>query len=127
MLNFFYLWQVEAALASCDYVDSIMVHADPFHSYCVALVVPPQKLLEKWAQQAGIEYKDFPELCNKPEAVKEVLQSISKVSLATCFLVIEDITYRLFNYHLSFYRQSKFFCKFPHYVIHALYKYLRKK
>jgi len=57
-----------------------MVHADPFHSYCVALVVASHQSLEKWAQETGIEYKDFPDLCNKPEAVTEVLQSISKVS-----------------------------------------------
>ncbi|KAK2389015.1 long chain acyl-CoA synthetase [Trifolium repens] len=76
------LGKVEAALASCDYVDSIMVHADPFHSNCVALVVASRQLLEKWAQETGIEYKDFPDLCNKPEAVTEVLQSISKAAKA---------------------------------------------
>lgn len=74
------LGKVEAALSTCDYVDSIMVYADPFHNYCVALVVPLHQSLEKWAKQAGIEYKDFPDLCNKPESVTEVLQSISKVS-----------------------------------------------
>ncbi|KAE9605183.1 hypothetical protein Lal_00025565 [Lupinus albus] len=76
------LGKVEAALSLCDYVDSVMVHADPFHSYCVALVVASHHNLKKWAQEAGIEYKDFPELCNKPEAVTEVLQSISKVAKA---------------------------------------------
>ncbi|OIW01939.1 hypothetical protein TanjilG_25095 [Lupinus angustifolius] len=76
------LGKVEAALSSCDYVDSVMVHADPFHSYCVALVVASRHSLEKWAQEAGIEYKDFSELCNKPEAVTEVLQSIFKVAKA---------------------------------------------
>ncbi|TKY47863.1 Long chain acyl-CoA synthetase 8 [Spatholobus suberectus] len=74
------LGKVEAALSSCDYVDNIMVYADPFHNYCVALVVASQQSLEKWAQQAGIDYKDFPDLCNKPETVTEVLQSISKVA-----------------------------------------------
>lgn len=64
---------------SCNYVDNIMVYADPFNSYCVALVVPSHQVLEKWAQGAGIEFKDFPELCDKPEAVKEVQQSLSKV------------------------------------------------
>lgn len=56
-----------------------MVYADPFHNYCVALIVPSQQTLEKWAQQAGIAYKDFPELCDKPETVTEVQQSLSKV------------------------------------------------
>ncbi|CAL0318497.1 unnamed protein product [Lupinus luteus] len=76
------LGKVEAALSLCDYVDSVMVYADPFHNYCVALIVASHHSLEKWAQEAGIEYKDFPELCNKPEAVTEVIQSISKVAKA---------------------------------------------
>nr|DAD23866.1 TPA_asm: hypothetical protein HUJ06_025329 [Nelumbo nucifera] len=74
------LGKVEAALISSNYVENIMVHADPFHSYCVALVVPPQKVIENWAQSAGIEYKDFPDLCLKEETVREVQQSLSKVS-----------------------------------------------
>ncbi|KAL5076122.1 hypothetical protein RYX36_015106 [Vicia faba] len=76
------LGKVEAALASCDHVDNIMVYADPFHSYCVALVVASHQSLEKWAQETGIEYKDFNDLCNKPEAVTEVLQCISKAAKA---------------------------------------------
>ncbi|KAI3968319.1 hypothetical protein MKX01_038276 [Papaver californicum] len=39
------LGKVEAAMASCNYVDNIMVHADPFHSFCVALIVPSQHAL----------------------------------------------------------------------------------
>ena len=58
-----------------------MLHADPFHSHCVALVVPVHQALEKWAQEAGIEFKSFSELCEKAEAVKEVQQSLSKVCL----------------------------------------------
>ncbi|XP_062152220.1 long chain acyl-CoA synthetase 8 [Alnus glutinosa] len=76
------LGKVEAALTSSSYVDGIMVHADPFHSYCVALVVPSQQVLKKWAQQAGINYSDFSELCDKAESVSEVQQSLSKVAKA---------------------------------------------
>ncbi|KAK7316534.1 hypothetical protein RJT34_00075 [Clitoria ternatea] len=76
------LGKVEAALSSCDYVDNIMVHADPFHNYSVALVVASHQPLKKWAEQAGISYNDFPDLCNKPETVTEVMQSISKVAKA---------------------------------------------
>ena len=57
-----------------------MVHADPFHSYCVALVVPSRHAIENWARSVGIEYKNFAELCNQDEAVKEVQQSLLKVS-----------------------------------------------
>lgn len=81
--NFFslFLFQVEAALASCNYTESIMVYADPYNSYCIALVVPARKELEKWAQGAGVQYKDFSALCDSPEAVSEVYQALSKVSL----------------------------------------------
>lgn len=81
--------QVEAALLSCNYVDNIMVYADPFHNYCVALVVPSHQVLEKWAQQASINYRDFSELCDKAETVSEVQQSLSKV----CVFVYLLMTY----------------------------------
>ncbi|GAB4859315.1 hypothetical protein Ancab_010777 [Ancistrocladus abbreviatus] len=74
------LGKVEAALMSSSYVDNIMVYADPFHHYCVALVVPSHQVLEKWAQGAGIEYNSFSELCDKAEAVKEVQDSLSKAA-----------------------------------------------
>jgi len=57
-----------------------MVYADPFYDYCVALVVVSYQSLEKWAEQAGIEHRNFSDLCNKPETITEVLQAISKVS-----------------------------------------------
>jgi long-chain acyl-CoA synthetase len=72
------LGKVEAALSSNQYVDNIMMHADPFHSYCVALVVPSRQAIEKWAHEAGIQYSDFSELCNNSAATSEVLQSLSK-------------------------------------------------
>ncbi|XP_047319725.1 long chain acyl-CoA synthetase 8-like [Impatiens glandulifera] len=73
------LGKVEAALMSSEYIDNIMVHADPLHSNCVALVVPSHPTLEKWAKEASIDYKEFAELCDKVEAVNAVMQSISKV------------------------------------------------
>lgn len=72
-------FQVEAVLAGSSYVDNVMLHADPFNSNCVAIVVPSQHALEEWAAKAGIQYSSFKELCPKPEAVKEVLSSINKV------------------------------------------------
>ncbi|KAG5569589.1 hypothetical protein H5410_059355 [Solanum commersonii] len=76
------LGKVEAALSSSNYVDNIMAYADPFHNYCVALVVPSQKVLEKWAQENGIEHRAFSDLCNKVESVNEVQQSLLKVGKA---------------------------------------------
>lgn len=76
------LGKVESALQTSNYVDNIMVYADPFHSYCVALVVPPHQALEKWAQNSGISYKDIEELCHNDQAIKEVQQSLSKAAKA---------------------------------------------
>ncbi|KAL6591843.1 hypothetical protein ACP70R_049706 [Stipagrostis hirtigluma subsp. patula] len=76
------LGKVESALSTSNYVDNIMIHADPFHSYCVALVVPTRQALEKWAQSSGINFKNFEELCRNDQAVKEVQQSLSKAAKA---------------------------------------------
>ncbi|XP_047149344.1 long chain acyl-CoA synthetase 9, chloroplastic isoform X2 [Vigna umbellata] len=72
------LGKVEAALIVSPFVDNIMVHADPFHSYCVALVVGSQFTLEEWASQQGISYVNFLDLCAKEETVKEVHASLVK-------------------------------------------------
>nr|CAB3463186.1 unnamed protein product [Digitaria exilis] len=74
------LGKVEAALIVSPYVENIMVHADPFHNYCVALVVVAHNELESWASQQGIKYSDFSDLCQKQEAVKEVLGSLAKAA-----------------------------------------------
>lgn len=62
------------------YVDNIMLHADPYHSYCVALVVASQQAVEDWASKQGISFTDFADLCEKSETKKEVLAAIQKVS-----------------------------------------------
>ncbi|XAR55568.1 Long-chain-fatty-acid--CoA ligase [Bertholletia excelsa] len=74
------LGKVEAALIISPYVDNIMVHADPFHSYCVALVVASQPMVEGWAMKQGIAFVDFADLCCKQETVREVLGSILKAA-----------------------------------------------
>ncbi|GJR98162.1 long chain acyl-CoA synthetase 8 [Tanacetum coccineum] len=74
------LGKVEAALASSKYVENVMLHADPFHAYCVALVVPARQVLEQWAQSAGISFNDFADLCGKKETVSEVQQSLARAA-----------------------------------------------
>ncbi|KAM7253428.1 hypothetical protein ACFE04_026046 [Oxalis oulophora] len=74
------LGKVEAVLAGSPYVENIMLHADPFHSYCVALVVGSQQVLEDWASKQGISFTDFDDLCKKGETVKEVQASLLKVA-----------------------------------------------
>ncbi|KAK6142351.1 hypothetical protein DH2020_022699 [Rehmannia glutinosa] len=76
------LGKIEAALMSSNLVDSIMVYADPFHNFCVALVVPSRQVLEGWANESGVKYTDFSELCEKAEAKNEVQQSIVKAAKA---------------------------------------------
>lgn len=73
--------QVEAVLSVSPYVDNIMVHANSFHSYCVALVVPSQSAVESWALQKGIAVDDFTSLCGMSEIVKEVYGSLVKVTI----------------------------------------------
>ncbi|XP_044475878.1 long chain acyl-CoA synthetase 9, chloroplastic-like [Mangifera indica] len=72
------LGKVEAAIIVSPYVDNIMLYADPFHSYCVALVVAAQAALEAWAAKQGISFNDFAALCEKEESVKEVHASLVK-------------------------------------------------
>ncbi|KAH1215940.1 Long chain acyl-CoA synthetase 9, chloroplastic [Glycine max] len=72
------LGKVEAALIVSPFVDNIMVHADPFHSYSVALVVGSQSTLEEWASEKGISSSNFSELCTKEETLKEVHASLVK-------------------------------------------------
>ncbi|KAK1391448.1 4-coumarate--CoA ligase [Heracleum sosnowskyi] len=72
------LGKVEAALMTSNYVENIMAYADPSQKFCVALVVPSRQVLEKWAQEVHVEFKDYPELCNKKETVEEVQKFLSK-------------------------------------------------
>lgn len=73
------LGKVEAVLVVSPYVENIMVHADPFHSYAVAILVASQHALESFAQSKGIEYKSFEDLCENEAAIKEILSSLQKV------------------------------------------------
>ena len=75
----FSMLQVEAALSVSLYVENIMIHADPFHNYCVALVVASRSTLEDWASKKGIEFTSFSDLCEKEETSKEVQASLVKV------------------------------------------------
>ncbi|KAB2030632.1 hypothetical protein ES319_D05G246800v1 [Gossypium barbadense] len=74
------LGKVETALSICPYVDNIMLHADPFHSFCVALVVASQQMVEDWASKQGITFTDFADLCEKEETIKEVHSSLAQAA-----------------------------------------------
>ncbi|KAB2083109.1 hypothetical protein ERO13_A05G234900v2 [Gossypium hirsutum] len=74
------LGKVETALSISPYVDNIMLHADPFHSFCVALVVASQQMVEDWASKQGITFTDFADLCEKEETIKEVHSSLAQTA-----------------------------------------------
>ncbi|XP_022768182.1 long chain acyl-CoA synthetase 9, chloroplastic-like [Durio zibethinus] len=74
------LGKVEAALSISPYVDNIMLHADPFHSYCVALVVASQHAVEEWASKKGVAFTDFADLCQKEETIKEIHSSLVQIA-----------------------------------------------
>ncbi|KAI5083118.1 hypothetical protein GOP47_0002861 [Adiantum capillus-veneris] len=76
------LGKVEAALGGSAYVENIMVHANPFHSYAVAIIVPSRQVLESWANHKGFHYNTLSDLCEMEEATKEVLLSLQKVGKA---------------------------------------------
>ncbi|KAL3700414.1 hypothetical protein R1sor_018436 [Riccia sorocarpa] len=73
------LGKVESVMMGSHYLDNCMVHADPFHAYAVAIIVPNQPSLESWAKQAGITFDTYEDLCGKKEAEQEVLSDIGKV------------------------------------------------
>ncbi|XP_019162362.1 PREDICTED: long chain acyl-CoA synthetase 8-like [Ipomoea nil] len=75
------LGKVEAALLSSDYVDTIMAYADPFHNYCIALIVPSREALLNWAEEYGFRTRNIPELCDRQEAVKEIQHSLYEVGV----------------------------------------------
>lgn len=64
-----------------------MVYADPFHNYCVAVVVPLRPALEEWAKEAGINYGEFSQLCENGESISEVQRSLSKVCKSYSYLL----------------------------------------
>ncbi|XP_078171188.1 long chain acyl-CoA synthetase 8-like isoform X2 [Carex rostrata] len=76
------LGKIESVLATSNYVANIMVYANSFNSYCVALVVPVREELEKWAANAGVAYQAFEELCENEKAISEVQQSLLKAAKA---------------------------------------------
>ncbi|CAN7109375.1 unnamed protein product, partial [Brassica rapa subsp. narinosa] len=65
----------------CNYVDNIMVHTDPMNSYC-----------RNGAEQAGVKYSDFSELCENGDAVNEVQQSLTKAAKLEKFHVLRVLT-----------------------------------
>eukprot|EP01134_Creolimax_fragrantissima_P000858 CFRG0858T1 len=72
------LGKVESMLKAVSYIDNMMVYADPFHSYCVAIVTTLPEPLTQWAQKNGVAGQTWEETCKNPKVVAEVLAAVHK-------------------------------------------------
>lgn len=66
-------------LIASPLVDNLMMYADSFHSYAVALVVPEFDKLREMAASKGLDPTDTAGICSNTELVAEVLKSMIKV------------------------------------------------
>ena len=77
--EFVSLSKVETALKMSPLVDQICIHAHGSQSWCIALVVPNQKMLTEVAAKMGIKDKSYEELCAMDKMSKEVLKQLADV------------------------------------------------
>ncbi|CAI5516925.1 unnamed protein product [Closterium sp. Naga37s-1] len=73
------LGKVEAVLQVSSFVENVMLYADPFKTFTIALVVPSKPALAAWAKAQGVDSSDYAALCANPEAVSQVLKSLAVV------------------------------------------------
>lgn len=71
------LGKVEAEMKTCAIVENICVYGDPSKNYCVALVVPVEKVLTEIATGLGIT-GEFEELCSNKIIEKAVLKELAE-------------------------------------------------
>lgn len=70
------LGRVEAEMKTCPLVENICVYCDPSKHYCVALVVPAEKMLMELAESLNIHHQDFEKLCSSPIIEKAVAREL---------------------------------------------------
>lgn len=70
--------KVEAALGATPGVANLWVYGDSFQTFLVAIVVPVEAALKKWAAEKGIS-GDFKELCGNAEACAYFLEAMQAV------------------------------------------------
>ncbi|CRL00268.1 CLUMA_CG013541, isoform A [Clunio marinus] len=71
------LGKVETEMKTCSLVENVCVYGDPSKTYCVALVVPVEKVLMELATSLGIT-GDFEELCSNSVIEKAVLKELAE-------------------------------------------------
>lgn len=74
------LGKVESEMKTCPLVENICVYGDGRKNYTVALVVPNQRNLEEVANNLGIVYSSFEDLCNNPDMEQAVLKILEEHS-----------------------------------------------
>lgn len=72
------LGKIEAALMSSPYVENIMMYADPFHKFAIALVVPNKGTLKNSPAVNESPLEDPESLYKEPALLKEVQESLEK-------------------------------------------------
>jgi long-chain acyl-CoA synthetase len=72
------LGRVEAEMKTCPLVENICVYCDPSKHYCVALIVPNEKMLSELAANLDIYNLDFEKLCSSPVIEKAVMKEVTE-------------------------------------------------
>ncbi|CAO3618765.1 unnamed protein product [Cunninghamella blakesleeana] len=72
------LEKLESIYKSCLFVQNICVYADPLLPKAIALVVPLEAPIRKWASENDVAEKDYERLCAEPKVKKAVLASLTK-------------------------------------------------
>ncbi|SAM02880.1 hypothetical protein [Absidia glauca] len=70
------LEKLESIYKSCLFVNNLCVYADSLLAKPVALVVPVEASVRKWASENNVDEKDWEKLCEEPAVKKAVLGAL---------------------------------------------------
>ena len=70
------LGKVESELKTSPLIESICIYGNSMTSYCVALVVPNQVKIKDLADQFGLGYESFEQLCGDTRLTKAILKEL---------------------------------------------------
>jgi len=76
--KFVSLGRIESVLKASPFVENICVYADSSQEYTVAMVVPSRIHVEKYAEEMGLEYSNYDDLCRDPLIHEAVLNDIQE-------------------------------------------------
>lgn len=82
--------KIENIYTKSQFVAQAFVHGDSFKEFCVAVIVPDQLVLEKFANSIGI-CEDWESICKKKEILEVVLADITKIGLEAGLLKFEQV------------------------------------